>query len=297
MNLKNKLAVAIVMAGSMSAAQATSYDVNALFSDAGVQGETYFNGSFDFNSVTNEVTGFTGMLSEAMWEWNPAAMNGMGDWSATMMTNNGPVTMGMQMMEMNKTPAIAAGTSDDLVYSQAYGMGDAPLLNLMYDIDSVYDANTGLVTATVFLQSDGNGNADTNVVANSFFDEGGYDVAIVGPDAPYGSTKYGYSPAPGSAINENAFFQMILDTNDLTNTSSVVTGMTYGDCTALGLMGDMLDGNTCMTGKAAGGSMGAVPSSLAVSVSAVPVPAAAWLFGGALMSLFGANRRKTVMPA
>lgn len=31
--------------------------------------------------------------------------------------------------------------------------------------------------------------------------------------------------------------------------------------------------------------------------SAVPVPAAAWLFGGAIMSLIGANRRKRVLPA
>lgn len=36
---------------------------------------------------------------------------------------------------------------------------------------------------------------------------------------------------------------------------------------------------------------------LNVTSSPVPVPAAAWLFGGALMSLFGANRRKKVLPA
>ncbi len=36
---------------------------------------------------------------------------------------------------------------------------------------------------------------------------------------------------------------------------------------------------------------------LSISASQVPVPAAAWLFGGALMSLVGARRRKSVMPA
>lgn len=36
---------------------------------------------------------------------------------------------------------------------------------------------------------------------------------------------------------------------------------------------------------------------ITATASPVPVPAAAWLFGGALMSLFGANRRKKVLPA
>ena len=35
--------------------------------------------------------------------------------------------------------------------------------------------------------------------------------------------------------------------------------------------------------------------SLAISSAPVPVPAATWLFGGALMSLFGAHRRKSVL--
>jgi len=36
---------------------------------------------------------------------------------------------------------------------------------------------------------------------------------------------------------------------------------------------------------------------LNISASEVPVPAAAWLFGGALMSLVGAHRRKHILPA
>jgi len=56
--------------------------------------------------------------------------------------------------------------------------------------------------------------------------------------------------------------------------------------------------NTCMAGEITATSpMQGIASSLDISVSAVPVPAAAWLFGGALMSLIGANRRKSVLPA
>jgi len=62
----------------------------------------------------------------------------------------------------------------------------------------------------------------------------------------------------------------------------------------------------CMTGfgimstanNTENGTMRGFAESLTISeVSAVPVPAAAWLFGGALVSLFGANRRKNVLPA
>jgi len=78
----------------------------------------------------------------------------------------------------------------------------------------------------------------------------------------------------------------------------VLDKIVYGDCTDGGLMGV-----ACMTGHSAtdvgyNGTMAAYPSSLSITeVSAVPVPAAAWLFGGALISLVGARRRKNVLPA
>lgn len=51
-------------------------------------------------------------------------------------------------------------------------------------------------------------------------------------------------------------------------------------------------------GNASGATTGIDQSyKVNLSTTAVPVPAAAWLFGGALMSLFGANRRKKVLPA
>jgi hypothetical protein len=40
--------------------------------------------------------------------------------------------------------------------------------------------------------------------------------------------------------------------------------------------------------------MGGFPTSL--SITAVPVPAAAWMFGSALLGLIGVNRRKSALP-
>lgn len=44
------------------------------------------------------------------------------------------------------------------------------------------------------------------------------------------------------------------------------------------------------------GGWGATTDGYKLTVSQVPVPAAAWLFGGAIASLIGANRRKRVVP-
>ena len=102
--------------------------------------------------------------------------------------------------------------------------------------------------------------------------------------------------ADGNADNGNAYFQLTFDaaTGPM---SALADNMVYGDCSTLGLM---MQGNACMGGEINGVTMMAgTPLSLSIeaAVSAVPVPAAAWLFGGALMSLFGANRRKNVLPA
>ncbi len=60
-------------------------------------------------------------------------------------------------------------------------------------------------------------------------------------------------------------------------------------------MGPMMTGDTCMTGHSVelvgyAGTMGAIPVSL--NISAVPVPAAVWLFGSGLLGLVGVARRK-----
>jgi len=44
------------------------------------------------------------------------------------------------------------------------------------------------------------------------------------------------------------------------------------------------------------GGGGNAPYKAMISAAAVPVPAAAWLFGGALASLIGVHRRKRVVP-
>ena len=110
-----------------------------------------------------------------------------------------------------------------------------------------------------------------------------------------GSMMVGANGSP-SVANENAYFQLTFDaaTGPM---SALADNMVYGDCSTLGLM---MQGNACMGGEINGVTMMAgTPLSLSIeaAVSAVPVPAAAWLFGGALMSLFGANRRKNVLPA
>jgi len=90
----------------------------------------------------------------------------------------------------------------------------------------------------------------------------------------------------------NAYFTFSFDTAGGAVSSTNLSSMQYGDCTAGGMMSSF-----CMTGINTGGTMSGTPLSLTISeVSAVPVPAAAWLFGGALMSLFGANRRKNILP-
>jgi hypothetical protein len=173
---------------------------------------------------------------------------------------------------------MSAGNWQGDVYGLGtYNTNEAPLLNLTHQLASSISGN--LVTVTTFLKN------STDVVAG-----GGYDV-ITGDNA----MTYG---------NNNAFFTLTFDMTNITNelTDSIV----YGDFTALGMMMPMLTGPVGMTaysmsapGSAgAGGSMGGAPLSLSITeVAAVPLPGAVWLFGGALLSLFGANRRKSVLPA
>jgi hypothetical protein len=179
--------------------------------------------------------------------------------------------------------------ANDTLFTGTFDWDGASVTNLMGDMNSSMMVATGspnlglanslvssvsgnIVTAGVFLLN-----------TTSTFDNGTYDVSdkTLSKDTTLG-------------VNDNAFFTFQFDSTDM---SSIVNTMTYGDCTDLGMMGD-----TCMTGKGtdmmSGGTMRGFTTSLAISeVSAVPVPAAAWLFGGALMSLFGVSRRKNILPA
>lgn len=249
MNLKTKLAAALVLAASASMAQATTYNVSAEFSDGGMQHKTVFNGSFDWDG--SSVTNFSGLLSESMFGWNGTAFD-----------TNGTNAGGMN----------AASYSSN-VYAKpgGYAANDAPLLNLTHQLAT--SASGNLVTVSTFLQN------STDVVSG-----GGYNVI-------------GNSMRPMMA-NNNAFFTLVFDSTNITDTTATTALSVYADMTQLGMMGPMFTGMMGMTGYTGGGSMGGAPISLSISeVAAVPVPAAAWLFGGALFSLFGANRRKSALSA
>ncbi|MEQ1637009.1 MAG: VPLPA-CTERM sorting domain-containing protein [Methylococcales bacterium] len=95
-------------------------------------------------------------------------------------------------------------------------------------------------------------------------------------------------------VTQNAFFTFAFDSSN--PTLSNLSLMSYADCTANGMMMQI-----CMTGHEgtpaypADGTMGATPLSL--TISAVPVPAAAWLFGTALTGLGLVRRRKSALAA
>jgi len=249
MNLKTKLAATLLMVGSASMAQATSYSVEGLFAEPmamqGNSGGTLFSGTFDWDTSLDFATnssnmGLTGIMNSSM-------MN-------TTANQN-----------LNLTNYISADTS----------------------------LNGTVVTASVFL----NNSADV-------FVQGGHDATF----GAFGmATMQGMAPSPNPA---NGYFSFSFDTaGGMVAATGLTSTMQYGDCTDDGMMNSM-----CMTGfgvptdmnvadgespdLTVNGTMGGYAQSLTISeVSAVPVPAAAWLFGGALVSLFGANRRKNVLPA
>ena len=222
MNLKTKLAAALVMAGSVSMAQAALYNVSANFTDGGIQGQTQFTGSFDWNGTT--VSNFTGLLSESMWAWDATLNSGNGAFKAKNGMNTGATPIGSGNLAY--------------VYNQGYGAGAAPLLNLTHQLASSTAGN--LVTVSTFLQN------STDVVTG-----GGYDVVSTN-----NATKYG---------NNNAFFTLVFDKTNLTDTSATKSQIVYGDMTPLGLMMPMLTGTKGMTGYSSGGSMGGITLLLLVS--------------------------------
>lgn len=272
MNLKTKLAVVMVLTGSAAMAQAATYNVNAVFYDGGVQGVTTFDGSFDWDGTN--VSNFSGMLSESMFAYRTTGTTRWWDPLSNFTVSNSYIN---DIYDNNN----ALGT---------YQVGDAPLLHLTFDNVVAETTSGNYVTAMTFLKN------DSNVVMG-----GGYDVAGTDVDNdPNNAMAYGF-PTQG-ARNNNGFFTLVFDKNDPTNTTMTWDQMIYADETRLGMMGPYMTGWLGMTGHkdygAGVGSMGGYPQSLSITeVAAVPVPAAAWLFGSALITLFGANRRKSVVPA
>jgi len=140
-----------------------------------------------------------------------------------------------------------------------------PLMNLDYQLAQSVDGN--IVTATVFKE---------NTI--DVFTGGGYETTV------YDAYRYGVFD--GLSANDNAYFTLVFDK---TTMEGVVDGIVYADCTPGGMMGP-----TCMTGHNIYpyGTMAAYPSSL--TISAVPVPAAVWLFGSALLGMIGVSRKRTL---
>jgi len=161
MNLKTKLAASLLFAACASMAQATTYSVSADFLDGGMQGHTFFDGTFDWNGTT--VSNFTGLLTESMWGWSDTGAKGAGFY--TNGTKGG----------MFATPAY---TGEIYAKPGGYSTNDAPLLNLTYQLaGGTVDSNTDLVTVSTFLQN------STDVVWG-----GGYDVKSQNGGYAYGST-------------------------------------------------------------------------------------------------------------
>jgi hypothetical protein len=253
-------------------AQATTYNVSAVFLDGGIQGVTTFDGSFDWNGTA--LTNFSGMLSESMFAWRDNDLGTGKHWWDP-------------LSNFNVNNIYTNDIYDSTNALGTYKNGDAPLLHLTFDNLVPASTSGNQVTAMTFLKN------STNVVMG-----GGYDVWGTDPDLdPNNANAYGMPTQ--SLRNNNGFFTLVFDKNDPTNTSLLWDQIVYADETRLGMMGPYMTGWLGMTGhKDNGGgvgSMGGYPKSL--SITAVPIPAAAWLFGSALMGLIGINRRKMVLSA
>jgi len=160
---------------------------------------------------------------------------------------------------------------------------DEPNLSLSNNLITSVDGS--VVTASIFL------NPSSVVFAN-----GGYDATISNyPDFTSFDTR-GFAPSPNP---ENAYFTFSFDTvGDMLTSTGITTSMEYGDCTGLGMMGSQcmtaFGDVTLMTGDRllGDGTMKGFSSSL--TISAVPVPAAVWLFGTALAGLVGVSRKRVL---
>ncbi len=173
------------------------------------------------------------------------------------------------------------GTMNATMYPNAM-MGAVPDYILTNQLAFSYDEITGDVVASVFKEN-----------STDVFFGGGYTAGD--------SLKLGaLDGLDGFTPNENVYFTLAFNANTFASTMmGNVDQMVYGDCAPTGLMGPMMTGDTCMTGHSIAlvgyaGSMGGTPLSLDITpVSAVPVPAAVWLFGSGLLGLVGVARRKS----
>ncbi len=158
-------------------------------------------------------------------------------------------------------------TVSDLSGSLSQAMsGNTTFVSLDYQLSSVSDGMGGLLV--------------------SAFAQDSTDVFLGGGFATGGTTTYG---------NNNAYVTVAVNLTDPTTplTQDQINLLAYADCTPGGLMRNTI----CMTGwvdpsqaDMSGGTMqGTYP--ITQTVSAVPVPAAVWLFGSGLIGIAGVARR------
>ncbi|MDD4915891.1 MAG: VPLPA-CTERM sorting domain-containing protein [Methylococcales bacterium] len=145
------------------------------------------------------------------------------------------------------------------------------LLTLTYmPVASSSDGNGGVIASTFLLNT------------TTIYQTGSYDTSALIKNA---SIANAYATIDVSAAQLNG-------TNPNLASSSF-SNLFYGDCTPGGMMG-----TACMTGwgtSSGAGSMGGYP--ISEVVTAVPVPAAFWLFGSAMAGFAGINRRKAMRQA
>ena len=207
----------------------------------------------------------TGVLYEPQTQPLDTIFNGSFDWDGTNVTNlHGTMNSSMYAVD-NENP----------IPHVSY-----PLMHLDYQLAQSTDGN--IVTASTFLKN------TTDVFYGGGYAKGDY-VGLGYNDFFHGTGVDSY------AKNDNAYFTFSFDKTTMTG---IVDSVVYGDCTAGGMMGQV-----CMTGHSpvasnsygeaiGAGTMSAYPSS--ISISAVPVPAAVWLFGSALLGMLGVSRKRTL---
>lgn len=266
---------ALVLA-AVPGANAATYDVSARFYDGGIQGQTLFNGSFDWNGTT--VSNFHGLLSTSMWAW---------DGSLGTFKNKKGGTMPTTYLDLVNNCTSSGCTG--------YANGDPAWLNLGYQLAADY-SDPSYVTVTTFRIN------STDAVAG-----GGYDVWGTDPVTdPNNVTAFGYNDQ--NARNNNAFFTLVFDRNDPTNTSVTFDDIVYADMTRFGMMGPMVTGWKGMTGHidhgAGAGSMGGYPTSLVITAVPEPETYAMFLAGLGMIGFIARRRRasqaaysRTVAPS
>lgn len=205
-----------------------------------------------------QATGVTydviGTFNEPMTRPIKTVFNGSFNWDGSAVSNLHG-TMNSTMYEMDDVNPIPGVTF--------------PLMRLNYQLVQNVDGN--IVTASVFLEN-----------TTDVFLGGGYTA---GDMFRYGSNVFGDDG--GIEHNDNAYFSFSFDKSTM---AGIVDSLVYADCSAGGMMGEF-----CMTGHNMGGTMSGSPESLTISeVSAVPVPAAVWLFGTALAGMIGVSRKRIV---